>query len=40
LYGGRKARRSHLEEKSLKIKWKRGRTGSFLVLKIDWLKET
>jgi hypothetical protein len=27
-------------KKSLKIKWKGRRTDSFLVLKIDWLKES
>jgi len=28
------------KKKSLKIKWKGRRTDSFLVLEIDWLKES
>jgi len=35
-----KQERAIWKKKSLKIKWKGRRTDSFLVLEIDWLKES
>jgi hypothetical protein len=33
------ARKSHMKKKSVKIKWKGGRTDTFLVLETEWLNE-